>query len=322
MNLIQDNPHFSCDLVVWNDEYSGRFDPPPNGYAQQFDLQWHLAMRNPGYGQAPGASTDEKYINDRVYEWTGTHPDGSDRFHDSSGGVRKLDHPLDPSLISGKRCIDIGCGLGRWTRVMQKLGAKEVLSVDMSPSAIEGTRKYNPQCLQTDIMRITEEHPDWIGAFDFANLWGVAMHTHDPRTAFFSAASTVKRGGSFYLMVYAPDSLHDRPLTNLQRKTFHALATVEERLKYVEHVWNREWDWNYPLRANIDHALANFTGQPKGAQVGVLDMLETFYNWVIPFDVIRNWMADAKFRRMIWLNELEPKELRCAYHVLGLEKDI
>ena len=322
MDLIRNNPHFSRNLVVWNDEYSGKFEPPPTGYAQQFDLQWHLALRNPSYWQNPGVSTDEKYINDRVYEWTGTHPDGINGFHDSSSGSRKLDHPVDPSLISGKRCIDVGCGLGRWTRVMQKIGAKEVLSVDMSPSAIEGTRKYNPQCFQTDIMRIPQEHPDWVGAFDFANLWGVAMCTHDPRAAFLSAASTVKRGGSFYLMVYAPDSLHDRPLTILQRKTFHELTTVEERLKYVEHVWNREWDWSYPFRANIDHALANLTGQPKGGQVGVLDMLEPFYNWVIPLDVIRNWMDAATFRRLVWLNEFEPKELRCAYHVLGLEKGV
>jgi SAM-dependent methyltransferase len=316
MDVIRNNPHFSRNLVVWNDEYSGQFEPPPTGYDQQFDLQWHLALRNPSYGQAPGASTDEKYINDRVYEWTGRHPEGLDGFHDPSSGVRKLDHSIDPSLISGKRCIDIGCGLGRWTRVMQKLGAKEVLSVDMSLSAIEGTRKYNQQCLQADIMRIPQEHPEWVDAFDFANLWGVAMCTHDPLAAFLSAASTVKPGGSLYLMVYAPQGVHGTPLTNLQRRRFHSLENLKDRLALVEHVFHRRWDWNYPLLVNLEHAYANFRGFTKGTIIGVLDMLEPYYNWVIPAEVIEGWMKKGGFSTSIWLNRDEPRHLKCAHHVL------
>ncbi|MDD1777130.1 MAG: class I SAM-dependent methyltransferase [Candidatus Helarchaeota archaeon] len=308
------NPHFDLGLIAWKDEYSGRFQPPPTGYSEQFDLQWHLSLKDSRYGVAPGASADDEYINDRIYEWTGNHPDGIDGFHDPSGGVRKLDHTLDPDLIRGKRCIDIGCGLGRWTRVMQKLGAREVLSIDMSPSALKGTSEYNPNTMQADIMRIPEEHPEWGNAFDFANLWGVAMCTHDPLKAFISAASTVRPGGVLYLMVYAPGGLHDQPLRILQRKRFYSLTTIDERLSYVEHVYHRRWDWNYPLLVNLLQVYANIRGFSKGNIVCILDMLEPFYNWVIPVEVINGWKEKGGFKSIVWLNEHEhPK---CAHHVL------
>lgn len=308
------NPHFALDLIVWKDAYSGRFQPPPTGYSQQFDLQWHLSLKDPQYGVAPGASSDDKYINDRIYEWTGKHPDGIEGFHDPSGGVRKLDHPLDSGLIRGKRCVDIGCGLGRWTRVMQKLDAQEVLSIDMSPSAIKGTSKYNPNSMQSDIMLIPEEHPEWVNAFDFANLWGVAMCTHDPLKAFMSAASTVKSGGALYLMVYAQGGLHDQQLTILQRKKFHSLKTVNERLSYVEHVYHRRWDWGYKLLVNLRHQYINMRGATKGNIICILDMLEPFYNWVITEEVIKGWKEKGGFKSIVWLNEHEHQ--KCAHHVL------
>lgn len=312
------NPHFDDCRIAWDDSYSGLYKP--RAYEAEFDLQWKLALNSADWGRHPGASTDDHYIDDRIYEWTGIHPAGREGFSDASAGSRVLDHPLDPALIRGKRCIDVGCGMGRWTRVMQKLGAAEVLSLDMSASALESVSRFNPKTLSADVTRLTDDHPNLKSAFDFANLWGVAMCTHDPRHTFMQAASTVRQGGTLYLMVYAPRALHDRPLTNIQRQRFHSLQTIEARLRYVDHVWNRRWDRAYPVRCNIENLLANITGQPKGGKVGVLDMLEPFYNWVIPMDVIQGWMRAAGFGRTIWLNEYEPEHLRCAFHVLGIER--
>jgi hypothetical protein len=38
------NPYFDENKVVWRDEYSGRYPPPPTGYDEQFNLQWKLAL--------------------------------------------------------------------------------------------------------------------------------------------------------------------------------------------------------------------------------------------------------------------------------------
>src|SRR5947208_623911 len=106
------NPHFDDLRIVWRDEYSGRYDPPPSGYQEQFDLEWKLALEGrPGYFDNPGASTEDAYIDDRIYEWTGKHPNGVTRFTDARMGIRKLDIVLNTDLIAGKDAIDIGCGL-------------------------------------------------------------------------------------------------------------------------------------------------------------------------------------------------------------------
>jgi SAM-dependent methyltransferase len=313
------NPHFDDGLIVWKDEYTGRYKTPDSGYNEQFELQWKLALETrPEYYQHPGASTEDDYIADRIYEWTGKHPNGTG-FKYPVAGSRVLDHPLDVDLIRGKDCIDVGCGLGRWTKVMMALGAKSVLSVDMSDSALKSVRRFNEHVRRVNVMEIPTEHTDIVGQFDFANFWGVAMCTHDPSEAFSSAASTVKPGGALYVMMYAPTGMHGTHLVNLQRKIFHSLDTVEERLAFVEHVYRREWDRGFPLYHNLRNMLRRILRRPKDGKIGTLDMLEPFYNWVIPIETMYDWMKRAGFREIVHLNEYQKRP--CAYHVLGKYKE-
>src|ERR1041385_3591710 len=266
------NPHFDDGLIVWSDDYSGRYHPPANGYSEEFDLQWQLCLeRSEEFNRAPGASIDDSYIADRIYDWTGVHP-RDPKLYDASSGARPLDHPLDPSLISGKDCIDIGCGLGRWTRTMLALSARTVLSVDMSESALASVKRVNPNLLKADVTELHTQHPELTGQFDFANLWGVAMSTHDPLRAFLSAAATLRPGGALYLMVYAPEGMHRTPSVNSRRKHFAGLQTVEEKLAYVDIVFHRRWDSSLTLSENVKNKLRNVLGRPKGSKVGVLDI--------------------------------------------------
>ena len=308
------NPHFDDGLVVWSDEYSGRYHLPSDDYSDQFDLQWRLCLED--YYQTLAVSVDDEHISDRIYEWTGQRSGDLSPYHPSEG-LRPLDQPLNINLIKDKECIDVGCGLGRWTRTMLTIGARSVISVDMSQSALESVRRFNSNVVKADVMKLPEEHPEFIGKFDFANLWGVAMCTHDPWKAFLGAASTVKPGGALYLMVYAPEGMHGTSIVNLQRSRFAQMQNLEDGLAYVEHVYKREWDNAYPLKENLKNVLRNILGRPRGSMVGTLDMLEPFYNWVIPLEVIEGWMRKAGFKEFCLLNEFEEK--KCAYHVLGIK---
>lgn len=309
------NPHLDDGLVIWRDEFSGRYGPPAEGYSEQFDLQWKLHLEG-HFQRSPDASTDESAVADRIYEWTHQHPKGSEAYVPTNG-CRPMDVPVDVALIRGKRCIDIGCGLGRWTRTMLGLGAKSVLSVDMSESALAGLKKFNDETLRADVVELASQHPELVGQFDFANFWGVAMATHDPLKAFLCAAATVKPGGALYLMVYAPEGMHGTAAVNLRRKHFAHLKTVEERLAYVDLVYDRRWDSSLPLFENVKNQLRNLLRRPRGSRIGTLDMLEPFYNWVIPLEVIHGWMRKGGFTQVQLLNEFEPK--KCAYHVLGIK---
>jgi SAM-dependent methyltransferase len=311
------NPHFDQNRIVWSDEYSGLYETPV--YEQQHELQWKVALDgNKEYFDNPGASTDDKYIHDRVYEWTGKHPTSGNGFYNPGMGSRVLDKPLDPALIRGKRCIDVGCGMGRWTRTMQYVGAADVLSIDMSESGLKSTSRFNPKVMKADILKLRKEHPELEGQFDFANMWGVAMATHDPKKAFANAAFTVKPGGAFYLMVYAPEGPHNLQTTNIARRKFNALQSTDKRLAFVDAVYDRRWDRDFPLGHNLRNVARNVLGRPKGYKIGVLDMLEPFYNWVIPLEVIEGWMKENDFDRMTVLNANEQQ--KCAHHVLGVKR--
>ena len=311
------NPHFDENRLVWDDSYGGQYAPPV--YAEQFDLQWKLALAgDPDYYNHPGASVEDRYIDDRVYEWTGVHPSGNNRYNDPSMGSRVLDRPLDPALIRGKHCVDIGCGMGRWTRTMQRIGATSVTSIDISDSALKSVSRFNDKIIRADITALPQNHPELTGQFDFGNLWGVAMCTHDPRAAFLSAASLIKPGGALFIMVYHPDSIHNSAFANAMRRKFHGLKTVEERLALVDAVTDRRWDNDFPLFDNLKNVARGVLGRPKGSKIGWLDLLEPFYNWTIPADVIRGWYHDAGFRGdIVFCNEHEPH--KAAHHVLGIK---
>jgi hypothetical protein len=132
--------------------------------------------------------------------------------------------------------------------------------------------------------------------------------------AFLSAASTVKTGGAMYLYVYEPAGIHGTPLTNTQRRHFHSLLSVDERLRYVDQVYERKWQSQISLRDNFKNLIRRIVARPKGSKHGVLDLLQPFYNWVIPLDVIEGWSRKAGFDSHTLLNPKESR--RCGFHVL------
>jgi hypothetical protein len=116
------------------------------------------------------------------------------------------------------------------------------------------------------------------------------MCTHDPKQAFEHVASTVKPGGSLYVMVYAP---HASDAVREMRRRFHReCRTVEDKIRFT----------------------FNVAQDPDNA-INYMDMLNTFYNWTIPEDVVHEWYRKAGFSHVITLNKEEPHN--CAWHVLG-----
>ena len=316
-NAKQRNPHFDDGRIHWSDEYSGLYDPPP-AYETEFDTQWHMALEGQRGFANTAADIDELHIDDLIFETTGKHPKGSG-YSDFEPGSRVLDKPLDPALILGKNCADAGCGLGRWTRLMQRLGAASVTSFDASPSAVASVKRVNPNAYQTNIMRLAELHPEWIGQFDFVICWGVVHHTHDPALAFRNVAALVKpETGVLYLAAYAIGGIHDLAITNTTRRIYHSLPNAAEKARFNRNVAERRWDWRLPLIENLHYVQRNLRRLPKSRAIGVQDMHDPFYNWVIPFDVLKGWFDKAGFRELAHLNENQnPRPLN---HVLGLHK--
>ncbi|BFU93746.1 MAG: protein of unknown function [Nitrospira sp.] len=303
------NPHFDHHRIVWRDEYCGQYQPVE--YGDQFDDQWRLFLeRRVGFCRHTGVETSDPYVDDRIFELTGVKDLlGRRRYGLWLPVVRRLGRRrreeqrraiggrlyLHPKFavdhFHGKRCLDIGCGAGRWTRALLALGAT-VKSADVSRHAIRSTRRFNEDVESLNLFDILERRPDLHGAFDFTLCWGVMMCTHDPKLAFTNVARTVRPGGELYAMVYAP-TYHNSPFVLESRRHYHRqLATMEERLRYAYEIADR----------------------PENA-INLFDMLNTFFNWTIEEDVIREWYLAEGFTDVVMLNRDEPH--KCAYHMWG-----
>ena len=294
MNIKLTNPHFDHQRVVWKDEYSGFYEPVE--YSQQFDEQWRLFLEKKlGFTNHTGVETDDVWINDRIYDLTGERNflqlrnNVTDR---NTGGRQRLDLRFSTDYFKGRKCLDAACGAGRWTRALQALGAN-VKSIDVSEYGLNSVRRFNKNAENLDIFKISDRK-DFQAAFDFTINWGVVMCTHDPKLAFQNVASTVRSGGGLYIMVYAP-SYHNHPDVLRHREIFSKLETFEKKLEYV-------------------YSIAD---SPQNA-INYMDMLNTFYNWVIPEEIIHNWYRENGFVDVITLNASERRA--SSYHVFGRKR--
>ncbi len=287
------NPHFDDNRVIWKDQYSGLYSPVD--YTTQFDAEWRLFLEKKiGFAEHSGVEIGDPWIDDRIYDLTGVEgvlcPNNSSGPDRGIGGRQQLDLTFSVDHFRGKRCLDAACGAGRWSRALMALGAN-VKSVDVSEHSLQSVRSFNTDVERVDLFDIPQlSH--LCGAFDFTICWGALMHTHDPRLAFDNVAKTVGHDGELYIMVYAP-TYHNNADVLAHRKHYHRnLKTFAEKLAYVYEMADR----------------------PENA-INYLDMLNTFYNWVVPEETIHNWFRVNGFTEVVTLNAHE--KLPVAFHVFG-----
>jgi 2-polyprenyl-3-methyl-5-hydroxy-6-metoxy-1,4-benzoquinol methylase len=303
------NPHFDDGRILWRDEYSGQYASV--AYEEQFDAQWRMFLdRERGFRDHTGVETSDEYIDDRIAELTGVRDfllkkqfgDRAEQVAIETGRSARAERrgvggrlylepkfPLD--YFKDRSCIDIGCGAGRWTKTLIALDAK-VKSIDVGEAALESTRRFNDDVERVGLFDIGSARPDLVKKFDFAICWGVIMCTHDPKVAFEKVASTVKPGGSLYIMVYAPTYHSGDFVTNARRIYHREKKTSEERIAFL-------------------HELAK---GDEDNMINYLDMLNTFYNWVIDEETIQGWCAAKNLKAPTFLNRDEPH--KCGHHVL------
>ncbi len=113
--------------------------------------------------------------------------------------------PVEPEFFKDKIVLEGGCGKGRHTQLAHEWGAKEVVGIDLSSaveSAFDATRDLpNAHIVQADIF-----HLPFKNIFDYAFSVGVLHHTPDPKEAFLSLASKVRKGGHISAWVYGEEN--------------------------------------------------------------------------------------------------------------------
>jgi SAM-dependent methyltransferase len=167
--------------------------------------------------------------------------------------------------IQGKDCLDAGCGNGRYSYAMLKLGAKKVDSFDISEEAIKKCQSINPNVFVKDIIEL-EPNP----VYDFVLSWGVLHHTPNPREAFKRVATQVKREkGILHVMLYHRDT---QQLYEEGRKIWKDLSE-EEKIQYCKEKIKQ-----------------------KGGNIhGWYDALNPTYNFSYTEEDIKKWFKEEGF---------------------------
>lgn len=109
--------------------------------------------------------------------------------------------------LDGKRFLDIGCGSGLHSLAALRLGAAEVVAVDVDPESVSTTesilRSQAPgrpwRAIEGSVFGLDRAA---LGTFDVVYSWGVLHHTGDMIRALRNAAALVRPGGMFIFALY------------------------------------------------------------------------------------------------------------------------
>jgi 2-polyprenyl-6-hydroxyphenyl methylase/3-demethylubiquinone-9 3-methyltransferase len=109
--------------------------------------------------------------------------------------------------LAGARFMDIGCGSGLHTLAALRLGAAEVVAIDIDPDSVSATQELlsrfpDKGCAKVLKLSIFDAEVNELGQFDVIYSWGVLHHTGDMWTAIERAGRFVKPGGIFALALY------------------------------------------------------------------------------------------------------------------------
>ena len=142
------------------------------------------------------------------------------------------------SWFLGKHVLDAGCGGGRWSYGLAKLGA-HVMAVDKNLSAIAATRTaveelgIKAALLQSDLELLHTKLPT--ESFDLVWSWGVLHHCVSFTGALKSLAMLIKPGGMIYMYLYGRESIdlsNDIQLFK-DRLEYNYLPTAEARHAFL-----------------------------------------------------------------------------------------
>ena len=119
----------------------------------------------------------------------------------------KLAALLGSRDLSGRSLLDIGCGSGLHALAALRLGAGEVVAVDLDANSVAATLAVLKRFWQGSVptvrqVSVFELAREGIGVFDVVYSWGVLHHTGDMNRAIKTAAAHVKQGGLLALALY------------------------------------------------------------------------------------------------------------------------
>jgi ubiquinone/menaquinone biosynthesis C-methylase UbiE len=115
---------------------------------------------------------------------------------------------FDLSWLEGKKCLDVGCGGGRYSIAMSRLGAGQVVGCDVSDDGLADARMRAGGLPDVSFEKASAlDLPFDDGSFDFVFSSGVLHHTTDPDKGLDELTRVLRPGGKLYLLLYGSGGL-------------------------------------------------------------------------------------------------------------------
>lgn len=152
----------------------------------------------------PRFVTDDQYVESFSFEWnTHTQTQLDARTGETwSEAVFRSKTDLSPDDVRGKVVLDAGVGAGRFSDMLARWGAAQVVGADLSyavEAARDNLREHsNASVVQADIGRL----PFGPATFDLIVSIGALHHTPDTRAHFERLVPLLKPGGTICIWVY------------------------------------------------------------------------------------------------------------------------
>ena len=137
---------------------------------------------------------------------------------------------LPPTFFTGKRVLDAGCGMGRYSYVAAQLGAATVVGFDLH-DGVSAAQRLTAPLGTVNVLRANIFAPPFQrGSFDAIISIGVVHHTGDAHQAIRALVELLRPGGQLFIQVYASrGTRRDRLNARLLRLT----SKLPKRLLYT-----------------------------------------------------------------------------------------
>jgi len=132
--------------------------------------------------------------------------------------------PLD--WFKGKKCLDAGCGGGRYSIALSLLGVSEVIGIDLSESSIKDARHRASQLCISNVefmVGSVQNIPFPDSSFDCVIFSGVLQHVANPCEVLEEISRVTQHSGMVYMLVYATGGIR-WPLVQILRPIAHRIG--------------------------------------------------------------------------------------------------
>lgn len=255
----------------------------------------------------PRFVADEAYARSFGYQWNkfrSTQLDHDDAHESERTFIEKTG--IDPTGLSGKRVLEVGCGMGRFAEVCARHGAR-VVGVDLSEAVEPAAENLSgfPECdvIQADVFDL----PLADESFDVIYSIGVLHHTPDTKEAFLRLPRLLRPGGEIAIWVYSGEPI-DRAASGMKyvyrRVTPKLSTTTMLRLSraavplYSLHTTRGIGFVSRKLLPTAMHP------NPEWRILDTFDDYSPRYRWRHTYDEVLHWFAQAGLRQ---IETLEPR---------------